>query len=94
MEFMLCMQVQLNNCALNFVGSSSDVQDIPIVPKFHNILSRERYHKHMFDENGQLFYPTNHNMPSSSNQPRSTILHRELDLFYEDTVGCKKKMIE
>jgi hypothetical protein len=47
----------------------------------------------MFDENGQLLYPTNYNMSSSSNlQTGSTILHRELDLFYDTPVvcGCSK----
>jgi hypothetical protein len=62
-----------------------DAQDILVVLKFHNLLSRERYHKHMLDENGQLLYPTNRNISSSSNQPRSTIFHYELDLFYVDT---------
>jgi hypothetical protein len=91
---MLCMQVQLNNCSLNFSGSSSNAQDIPVLPKFRKLLSRERYCKHMFDENEQLFYPTKCNMPSSSNQPRSTVLHREVDLFHVDNlVGCKKKRV-
>jgi hypothetical protein len=67
----------------------------PVVPKFRKLLSGERYHKQMFDENGQLLYPTNPNMPSSSNQPGSMVLHHELDLFYVDNpIGHKKKMIE
>jgi len=66
-EFVLCMQVHFNNCLLNFVGSSSYAQDIPVVPKFRKLLSRERYCKYMFDEKGQLLYPTNPNMPSSNN---------------------------
>jgi hypothetical protein len=34
----------------------------------------------MFDENGQLIYPTNHNMPSSSNQPRSLVAEVQMEI--------------
>ena len=47
----------------------------------------------MFDEIGQLLYPANCNMPYSSNlQSGSTILHCELDLFYDTPMvcGCSK----
>jgi hypothetical protein len=47
----------------------------------------------MFDENGKLLYPANCKMPSSNNLLlRSTILHRELDLFYDTLIvcGCSK----
>jgi hypothetical protein len=37
---------------LNFAGSISDAQDIPVDPKFCKFLSGERYQKKMFDENG------------------------------------------
>ena len=76
-------------------GSSSDAQDIPLVPKLRKILSRERYCKKMFDENGQLIYPTNPNMPSSNNHPGSMVLHHELDIFYVDNpIGRNKNMTE
>jgi hypothetical protein len=45
-------------------------------------LLKNQHQRKMFDENGQLLYPANCNMPSSSNlQHGSTILHHELDLF-------------
>jgi hypothetical protein len=47
----------------------------------------------MFDENGQLLYPSNCNMPSSSNlQHGSTLLQCELDIVYDTSVvcGCSK----
>ena len=76
-------------------GSSSDDKDILVVPKFHKLLSGEIYHKKMFDESGQLLYPTNPNMPYSNNHPRSMVLHCEFDLFYVDNnVGHKKNMFE
>ena len=48
--------------------------------------------RQLFDKNGQLLYPTNCNMPSSNDQPRSTLLHREFDLFYDTPIvcGCSK----
>jgi hypothetical protein len=71
------------------LGSSSDEQDIPQVKKCRKLLSGEIYHKKMFDENGQLLYLANCNMPSSSKlQPGSMVLHCELDLFYDVLVVC------
>ena len=73
--------------------SSMDVHDIPPIPKCHKILSGERYHNKLCDENGQLLYPSNCEMPSSNNQhPRSMTINHELDLFYDTLVvcGCSK----
>jgi len=41
----------------------------------------------MVDGNGEPLYPTNHNMPSSSNHLGLMVLHRELDLFYDNLVA-------
>ena len=59
-----------------------------MVPKFCKLLSGESYPKNMFDENGQILYPTNRSMPSSSNQPGSMVLHHEFNLFYDTPVVC------
>jgi hypothetical protein len=74
---------------------SLDAQDIPVVPKLRKILSGKRYYKKMFDKNGQLIYPTNLNMPSSSSHPGPLVLQCEFNIFYVDNpMGRKKKMIE
>jgi hypothetical protein len=71
------------------LGSSLDEKDIISMKKCCKLLLGERYCRKMFDENGQLLYPANYNMPSSSNvQPGSTVLHYELDLFYDMSVPC------
>lgn len=46
----------------------------------------------MCDKNGQLLYPINCDMSSSNNQPKSTKINHELDLFYDTPVvcGCSK----
>jgi hypothetical protein len=72
--------------------SSLDVQNIPILPKFCKLLSREIYCKQMFNENWHLFYPNKRNMPSTSNHPGSMVLQHELDRFYVDTPwGVRKR---
>jgi hypothetical protein len=66
-----------------------------MVPKFRKLLSRERYCKHMLDEDGQIIFPTNPNVPYSSNHIGLMILHDEFDLFCVDNaVGNKKNMFE
>ena len=43
----------------------------------------------MCDENGQLFYPTNSEMPSSNDQRHgSTSINHELDIFYDTSIVC------
>ena len=51
--------------------SSSDAQNIQIVPKRRKLLSGAAYRKaHLVDKNGQLLHPANcHNIASSSHNP-------------------------
>lgn len=70
-----------------------DEQDIPPVKKCRKLLSEERYCRKMFDENGEPLYHANCNITSSSNMQHGfTVLHYELDLFYDTLVvcGCSK----
>ena len=68
------------------------MHDIPLVQRCRKILFRETYRRQLFNENGQLLYPTNCNMSSSSNQIGSTVLNHELYLFYDTQIvcGCSK----
>jgi hypothetical protein len=65
------------------LGSSSDAQDISMVPKFLKLLSGERYHINMFDENGKLLYPNNPSIPSFSKKLGS--MDRSFKLHFPHT---------
>ena len=55
--------------------SSSYAENIPVlVQKCQKVLSRETYRKKLVDENGQLLYPANCAIPSSSCNPLSTMV--------------------
>ena len=70
-----------------YLGSSLDAQDIPPISKCRKLLSGARYCKKFIDENGQPLYPANCNMSSSScNLGSSTIIWREIELFYDTLV--------
>ena len=70
-----------------------DAQDIPPVSKRRNLLSGERYHRQFIDEHQNPLHPANCRMSSSSDDPgSSTVIRRELELFYDTPVvcGCSK----
>ena len=55
--------------------SSSDAQNIQIVPKCRKLLSGAAYRKAwLVDENRQLLHPANCNMPYSSHNPGTIML--------------------
>jgi hypothetical protein len=71
---------------------SLDVQDIPLVEKYCKLLPRARYYNQMVNKNGEPLCPTIYNMPTFSIHPRPSILHHQLDIFYDTLVvsGCTK----
>ena len=63
------------------LGSNSNGHDIPPIQKHCKILQGLSYHRYMVDENGDPFYPSNYNMPSSNIYPRPMVLHNGMYLL-------------
>ena len=68
------IHVNMNKNVFKFVGSYFIIEfkckKYSTSSKLQKILSGVTYNKQLVDENGQLLYPSNCNMPSSSHNPR------------------------